>query len=75
MNLREAMEIVIADFLEDNQGGIGYVQIADMSTKEKRALASNLVSTDEFLERLTGAVEDVIGEYFNDYGDEYEIYD
>ncbi|WP_137744853.1 hypothetical protein [Robertmurraya siralis] len=75
MNLREAMEIVIADFLEDNQGGIGYVQIADMSTKEKRVLASNLVSTDEFLERLTGAVEDVIGEYFNDYGDEYEIYD
>jgi len=73
MNLREAMEMVIADFLEDNQGGIGIERIANMSRKKKQQLASNLASTDEFLERLTGAVEDVIAEYFDDFGDEYDI--
>lgn len=68
------MEVIIADFLEDNQGGIGLEQISKMSRKEKQKLASNLASTDEFLERLTGAVEDVIAEYFEDFGDEYDIY-
>ena len=75
MDLRKAMETVIADFLEDNQGGINFIDLAGMSSKEKRILAVELADSDEFLERLTSSVEDVIAEYLNDYGDEHDIFE
>lgn len=75
MDLRKAMETVVADFLEDNQGGINFTDVENLNAKEKQGLAVKLADSPEFLERLTIAAEDVLSEFFADYGDEYDIFD
>ena len=74
MDLRKATELVIQDALENHQGGIAFEDLENMSAKERKELAVKLVNSDDFLERLTATLEDVINEYFEDFGEEYDIY-
>ncbi|OXB94859.1 hypothetical protein [Parageobacillus galactosidasius] len=74
MDLRKATELVIQDTLENHQGGIAFEDLENMSAKERKELAVKLVNSDEFLERLTATLEDVINEYFEEFGEEYDIY-
>lgn len=75
MDLRKATELVIQDALKNHQGGIIFEKLENMSTKERKELVVKLLNSDEFLERLTFALEDVINEYFEDFGEEYDIYE
>lgn len=73
MNLRDATAIVILDALNDNNGNIGYEDVAIMSEVRKTAFALKLMESDEFLYDLTSAIEDTIGKHLDNYGDEYGI--
>lgn len=70
MDLKMATMLVVRDALN---GDIGYEDLANMSTKKKTALAEKLMESDEFLYRFSDAVEAVLQEYFDDFGDEYGI--
>lgn len=72
-DLREATAVVLVDALNDNNGNIGYEDVASMSQAKKIAFAFKLMESDEFLGRLTDAIENTITEHLDDYGDEYGI--
>lgn len=73
MDLKLATMLVVRDALNDNNGNVGYEDVANMSDKRKTALTSELMKSDEFLQRFSDAVETVLQEYFDDFGDEYGI--
>ena len=73
MDLKLATMLVVRDALNDNNGNVGYVDVASMSDKRKTALTATLMNSDEFLQRFSDAVETVLQEYFDDFGDEYGI--
>ncbi|MDF1511169.1 hypothetical protein PZE06_23850 [Robertmurraya sp. DFI.2.37] len=73
MKLRDATAIVIMDALNDNNGNIGYEDVALMSKARKTALTMKLMESDEFLDRLTDAIESTILEHLENYAEEYGI--
>jgi hypothetical protein len=73
MDLKMATMLVVRDALNDNNGNIGYEDVSQMSANRKTALTAKLMESDEFLQRFSDAVETVLQEYFDDFGDEYGI--
>jgi hypothetical protein len=73
MDLKTATMLVVRDAMNDNNGNVGYEDVATMSATRKTALTAKLMESDEFLQRFSDAVETVLQEYFDDYGDEYGI--
>lgn len=73
MDLRMATMIVVRDALNDNNGNVGFEDVTSMSAIRKTALTGKLMESDEFLQRFSDAVESVLQEYFDDFGDEYGI--
>lgn len=73
MDLKMATMLVVRDALNDNNGNVGYVDVSSMSTTRKTALTAKLMESDEFLQRFSDAVETVLQEYFDDFGEEYGI--
>lgn len=75
MDLKLATMLVVRDALNDNNGNVGYEDISMMNSSRKTALTAKLMESDEFLQRFSDAVETVLQEYFDDFGDEYGIED
>ncbi len=73
MDLRMATMIVVRDALNDNNGNVGFEDVTSMSATRKNSLTGKLMESDEFLQRFSDAVESVLQEYFDDFGDEYGI--
>lgn len=73
MDLRKAMEVVIRDLLNNNEGEIGYDDINNATSEKLDKLAKNFIESDEFLTRFNNVGEQLINGFIDDFGDEYNI--
>lgn len=71
MDLRKAMEIVVRDLLQNNQGGIPEDDLKNIDVDK---IVKHLTNSDVFLIQFTDMGESLITEYFDDYGDELGIW-
>ncbi|MGN7408664.1 hypothetical protein [Sporosarcina sp. SAFN-010] len=73
MDLREATAIVLMDALENNNGNIGFEQLDDMSKARKKRLVLQMMESDEMLEEVSTALEEVVAEHLDNYPEEYGL--
>jgi len=73
MDLREATAIVLMDTLENNNGNISFEELDDMNKSRKKRLVLEMMDSDEFLEELTNALEEVVAEHLDNYADDYGL--
>ena len=66
MNLRKAMETVVRDGLNNNQGGI-YMEIPEDKIDD---IVYSVTNNDDFLIGFTDRLEDMLAEYLDIYADE-----
>lgn len=73
MDLREATAVVLADALENNNGNISFEVLDDMSKARKKRLVLEMMESDEMLQEVSTALEEIIAEHLDNYADEYGL--
>lgn len=73
MDLREATAVVLMDVLENNNGNISFEELDDMSKARKKRLVLEMMESDELLQEVSSALEEVVAEHLDNYADEYGL--
>lgn len=71
MDLRKAMETVVRDGLNNNQGGI-YIEIPENKIED---IVHSVTNNDYFLIEFTDELEDMLAEYLDNHADELGLYE
>lgn len=74
MGLRQAMEVVVKDLLQNNQGGIAEEDLERLSEKDIDNIVKALTNNDGFLIEFVGRGEMLIADTFDNYGDELGVW-
>jgi len=71
MDLRKAMETVVRDGLNNNQGGI-HIEIPENKIED---IVHSVTNNDYFLIEFTDELEDMLAEYLDNHADELGLYE
>lgn len=71
MDLRKAMETVVRDGLNNNQGGI-HIEIPENKIED---IVHSVTNNDYFLIEFTDNLEDMLTEYLDNHADELGLYE
>lgn len=73
MDLRKATNVVVRDLLNNNLGSIAFEDVNNANPRKLDKIALELCRSDYFLIKFNEMGEDLLNEYFSDFGDEYDI--
>ncbi|AMQ66492.1 hypothetical protein BH753_gp010 [Bacillus phage Shbh1] len=71
MDLRKAMEIVVRDGLQNYGGNICF----EIPQEKIQEIVNSVTNNDNFLIRFNEVFEELLNEYLEDHGDEFDIYE
>jgi len=71
MNLREAMETIVKDGLQNNQGNLAF----EVPQEKIEEIVLSVTNNDDFLIRFSERLEDHLNDFLEDHADEFDIYE